>query len=141
MWSLGCLTTALLNGTSFFVNTQDSTYRRDSKAAIVEASGNCDLTRLDSDISWNIVQPEAKEFVKALLRLDENVRMSAEEALEHQWFTKGHRKSFFEVAYEEATKGWTRTSSPADLVENLSSWIQFKVLNTPKRHNFKIHGH
>lgn len=128
MWSLGCLTTALLNnGYSVFVNTQDSNYRNDSAAAITKAAANCDLSLLDHSPAWKDVQPQAKEFVKGLLKLDENTRMSAEQALKHAWFTEGPRKALFEGKYSQAIRGWKRTVAGADFIERLEILIDLKV--------------
>lgn len=128
MWSLGCLTTALLNnGDSVFVNTQDSNFRHDSAVAITRAAAKCDLSLLDHSPAWKDVQAQAKEFVKGLLQLKENARMSAEQALEHAWFTEGPRKAFFEGKYREAIRGWKRTITSADFIENLNILIDLKV--------------
>lgn len=128
MWSLGCLTTALLkNGYSVFVNTQDSSYRHDSRAAITKAAAECDLSLLDHSPAWKDVQPQAKDFVKGLLQLNEDARMSAEQALKHPWFTEGPRKALFEGKYGQAIKGWKRTLSSADFIENLDILIDLKV--------------
>ena len=133
MWSLGCLTTALLkNGYSVFVNTQDSSYRHDSRAAITKAAAECDLSLLDHSPAWKDVQPQAKDFVKGLLQLNEDARMSAEQALKHPWFTEGPRKALFEGKYLQAIKGWKRTLSSADFIENLDILIDLKVGSVSK---------
>lgn len=128
MWSLGCLSTALLrNGYSIFVNTQDSSYRHDSTAAITKAAAECDLSLLDHSPAWKDVQPQAKDFVKGLLQLNEDARMSAEQALKHAWFTEGPRKALFEEKYGQAIRGWKRTLSSADFIESLDILIDLKV--------------
>lgn len=128
MWSLGCLTTALLSGSSFFVNTQDSSYRRDSAAAVCQAAAKCDLSLLDDSPVWECVQPQAKDFVRGLLKLDENARMNAKQALKHAWFTEGKRKAWLEEEYRQSIKSWIRTTSAADFVENLDTWMDIKVM-------------
>lgn len=128
MWSLGCLTSALLNnGDSVFVNTQDSNFRHDSAAAITRAAAKCDLSLLDHSPAWKDVQAQAKEFVKGLLQLNENARMSAEQALKHAWFTQGPRKAFFQGKYRQAIRGWKRTINSADFIEDLNILIDLKV--------------
>lgn len=128
MWSLGCLTTALLSGSSFFVNTQDSNYRRDSAKAVCQAAAKCDLSLLDDSPVWECVQPQAKDFVKRLLKLDENERMNAKQALNHAWFTEGQRKAWLQEKYQQSIKGWFPTTSAADFVENLDIWMEIKVM-------------
>lgn len=117
----------LNNGYSVFANTQDSDYRHDSAAAITKAAAKCDLSLLDYSPAWKDVQPQAKEFVKGLLQLNENARMTAEQALKHAWFTEGPRKAFFEGKYSLAIKGWKRTMSSADFIESLDILIDLKV--------------
>lgn len=137
MWSLGCLTTALLSGSSFFVNTQDSSYRRDSATAVCQAAAKCDLSLLDESPVWECVQPQAKDFVKGLLKLDENARMNAKQALKHAWFTEGQRKAWLEEEYRQSIKGWFRTTSAADFVENLDIWMDIKVLQADQVRSLK----
>lgn len=134
MWSLGCLTTALLNGKSIFVNTQDSNYRRDSIAAVTAAAARCDLSLLDHDLAWEDVDPHAKDFIKRLLQLNEVSRMSAEQALRHAWFSEGGRKAFLEEKYSKATKDWVRTTCPMDFIEDLGSWMYFQVRKIREGH-------
>lgn len=117
----------LNNGYSVFANTQDSDYRHDSAAAITKAAAKCDLSLLDHSPAWKDVQPQAKEFVKGLLQLNENARMTAEQALKHAWFTEGPRKAFFEGKYSLAIRGWKRTMSSADFIESLDILIDLKV--------------
>lgn len=127
MWSLGCLTTALLNGKSIFVNTQDSNYRRDSIAAVTTAAAMCDLSLLDHDLAWEDVEPHAKDFIKRLLELNEVSRMTAEQALGHAWFIEGGRKAVLQEQYHNTTKNWVRTTCPLDFIENLDSWMYWQV--------------
>lgn len=123
MWSLGCLTSALLSGSSYFVNTQDSEYRRDSTAAVTKAAAECNLAGIDNDIDWEEVETLAKDFIKQLLKLDEKARLSAEQALEHAWFTDGSRRIFFQESYEKIISGWTRSTPGWDFIENLDLFI------------------
>lgn len=138
MWSLGCLTTALLSGSSFFVNTQDSSYRRDSAKAVCQAAARCDLSLLDDSPVWECVQPQAKDFVRRLLKLDENERMNAKQALNHAWFTEGQRKAWLQEKYRQSIKGWYRTTSAADFVENLDIWMEVKVMQADHVRLLKI---
>lgn len=138
MWSLGCLTTALLSGSSFFVNTQDSSYRRDSATAVCQAAAKCDLSLLDDSPVWECVQPQAKDFVRRLLKLDENERMNAKQALDHAWFTEGQRKAWIEEEYRQSIRDWYRTTSAADFVENLDTWMDIKVMQADRVSSLEI---
>lgn len=126
MWSLGCLTTALITGTSIFVNTQDSEFRQDSTTAVTKAAAKCDLTVLDDSPTWQRVSSRAVGFVKQLLKLDESTRLSAERALKHEWFTDTKGKTTLEEAYSEMIKGWTRTTPGWDFIEDLGPYLDQK---------------
>lgn len=129
MWSLGCLTAALLIGTSIFVDPQDAAYRTNSTAAITTAAAKCDLTKLDTDPLWEGVSCQAKDFVKQLVRLDENERLSAEQALKHPWFCEGSRKAFLQSSYEKAIEGWKPHRPGLDFIEDLDVLIQGRRLS------------
>lgn len=129
MWSLGCLTAALLIGTSIFVDPHDSAYRTNSTAAITTAAATCDLTKLDTEPSWKGVSRQAKDFVKQVVRLDENERLSAEQALKHPWFSEGSRKALFQKSYEKAIEGWKPHRPGLDFIEDLDVLIQGRRLS------------
>lgn len=124
MWSLGCLTAALLIGTSIFVDPQDSAYRMNSTAAITKAAARCDLTKLDTEPMWQGVSTQAKDFVKQVVRLDENERLSAEQALKHPWFCEGSRKALVQSSYEKAIERWKPHRPGLDFIEDLDVLIQ-----------------
>ena len=129
MWSLGCLTAALLIGTSIFVDPQDSVYRQNSTAAIVTAAAKCDLTKLDTEPLWKHVSKQAKDFVKQVVRLEENERLSAEQALKHPWFSEGDRKAFLQTNYKKAIEGWKPHRPGLDFIEDLDALIQGRRLS------------
>ena len=124
MWSLGCITAALLIGTSVFVDPQDFAYRQDSIAAITAAAARCDLTTLDTEPLWKDISSHAKDFVKQLVRLEENMRLTAEQALDHPWFTRGGRKGILQKMYEDATKSWKPHRTELDYIEDLDVLIE-----------------
>lgn len=124
MWSLGALTTALLAGRSIFINTQASDYRHDSSAAILKAASECDLTILDESPFWRAVDVRARDFIKKLLRLDERLRLTAGQALDHGWFTEGHGKEIVQQTYDRAISGWLPTRPGWDFEEELDKFIK-----------------
>lgn len=127
MWSIGCVTTALFAGKSYFNNTQDSEYRRDSSTAIEKAAAECNLDRLEYSIDWLKVNHRVKDFIKRLLVLDEGARLTAMEALNHSWFTEGDRKISIQKAYSQAIKGWTSFRPPWDFNEHLNVFIEARI--------------
>lgn len=130
MWSLGCLATALFSGSSYFVNSQTSSYRQDSSAAVAKASAECDLTRMEIDPTWKDLAPEPKDLIKRLLKLDEHARMTADQALEHEWFTQpSSRKRLIQTAYQKAISTWSTTRPGWDFIEDLTSVIKARTLS------------
>ena len=127
MWSIGCVTTALLAGKSYFVNTQDSGYERNPSAAIIQAAAECDLDRLDYSSAWLGIDLKAKCFVKRLLVLDEKARMTAELALRHLWFTEGFKGSSMVEIYEDTIAGWEPWSPGWDFAEHLNRFIEARI--------------
>ena len=130
MWSVGCVTTALLAGKSYFVNTQDSEYRRNSSAAIIKAAAECNLDRLDGSSAWLDIDHNAKDFVKKLLVLDEKARLTARQALDHLWFTKGPKHKYLETTYKHIVAGWKRWSPGWDFAEHLDRFIEARIPQT-----------
>ncbi|KAK2749833.1 hypothetical protein FQN57_005247 [Myotisia sp. PD_48] len=99
LWSLGCLTVVLLTGGSPFSDPTSGNYS-DTLAK------QCNLSVLEKDEDWAVVGTRAKEFVRRLLVLNGAQRLTAEEALEHDWFTNRAHREAFEVVYEKAVQGW-----------------------------------
>ena len=130
MWSVGCVTSVLLAGNSYFVNTQDSGYKRHSSAAIIKAAAECDLDRLDHSSPWLSVEQQAKDLLKRLLVLDEKSRLTVQQALEHSWFTEGSKRTFLEQTYKQIIESWKRWSPGWDFVENLDRYIEARTPQT-----------
>ncbi|KAJ3367079.1 hypothetical protein GGF32_000141 [Allomyces javanicus] len=75
MWSLGCVTYVLLSGNMpFFAETTGGIFEKILKGEY-EFDPEC----------WDEVSANAKDFVRKLLTLDPDERMTAEEALRHPW--------------------------------------------------------
>lgn len=127
MWSVGCVTTALLAGKSYFVNTQDSDYRRNSSAAIIKAAAECNMDRLDNSLAWLGVNQQAKGLVKELLVLDETVRLTAQQALQHLWFTEGSRGVSIGETYKKTLEGWRPWSPGWDFHTHLDCFIEARI--------------
>jgi len=83
IWSIGVITYVLLCGfPPFYGEVQKDLF--DNIMA-----GNFDFP----DPEWTDVSEEAKDFIKKILIVDPAKRMTAEEALQHQWVTQGTKKS------------------------------------------------
>ncbi|KKZ68287.1 hypothetical protein EMCG_06043 [[Emmonsia] crescens] len=99
MWSLGCLTVVLLTGGSPFADQETGQYSQNM-------ARNCDLSTLEKEKDWQRVGLSAKDFVRKLLILDEDARMTASQAVSHKWFTNPAYKREFEELYQRAAKQW-----------------------------------
>ncbi|EDN06379.1 predicted protein [Histoplasma mississippiense (nom. inval.)] len=99
MWSLGCLTVVLLTGGSPFTDPDTGQYCQ-------KMARNCDLRSLEQEKDWQRVGLRAKSFVRKLLVLDENVRMTADQAVSHKWFTNPAYKREFEDLSRRAAMQW-----------------------------------
>ncbi|PGH18269.1 CAMK protein kinase [Helicocarpus griseus UAMH5409] len=128
MWSLGCLTAVLLTGGSPFADPETGKYSE--KMAL-----NCDLSSLEKERDWKRVGKRAKDFVRKLLVLDEEKRMTAQEAICHEWFTNPIYKKEFARLYERATSDWRRrTTKDIQVVSdaNIETGVSKKLVHWRK---------
>lgn len=77
----------------------------------------CDMTFLRNTPDWQQVRTRPKSFVDRLLMLDEEKRMTAKQALHHEWFSNEVHKTNFEELYQRTTKHWRPRPQRRDLVE------------------------
>ncbi|OJD09948.1 CAMK protein kinase [Emergomyces pasteurianus Ep9510] len=99
MWSLGCLTVVLLTGGSPFTDQKTGRYSQDM-------AKHCDLSTLEQEPEWQHVGLSAKDFVRKLLILDEDARMTARQAIAHKWFTNPAYQMEIDELYKRAAKQW-----------------------------------
>ncbi|KAL8926746.1 MAG: hypothetical protein Q9208_002820 [Pyrenodesmia sp. 3 TL-2023] len=127
MWSIGCVTAAMLIGRPPFALSQASTSRQDSAARVIAAAAKCDLRVLDRPEVWGDIDVQAKTFIKRLLVLDERARLSARQALEHDWFTQERHKNSIATRYNQAIAGWTPSYLGWDFKEHLDRFIEARI--------------
>lgn len=124
MWSVGTITAAILSGeTIFSANRAHPDYRIKSHEVIVGLSAQCDLSILDDEYHsvWSSIRDCPKDFIKRLLVLDENLRMTVSQALAHPWFSKEIYAADFENLYARCIKDWHPRTKDDRLVEAISS--------------------
>jgi serine/threonine protein kinase len=121
MWSIGSVTTALLSGDVLFTDRYDPRYYRNPKSVIMDLASECDLSILDdgTDRIWASVGHQPKEFIRKLLVLDENDRMTAQQALAHPWFSNEKHAADFEALYKRSIQGWKPRPKAPRLVERI----------------------
>ena len=111
IWSCGVIMYILLTGRPpFFGNT-------DSEIMYRIKSGKYDLTKYP----WSVVSKEAKDLIKALLQPNPNMRLSAEQALKHPWFSSKKVKALDKL--NNLSKNRTQK-----LVENLTKYKSDNIL-------------
>jgi serine/threonine protein kinase len=122
MWSLGSITAILLTGDYIFSDCTHPDYRKDPRQVIVGLAAQCDLSVLDDEYHplWSNVGRRPKDFIKRLLVLQEDERMTATEALAHVWFTNECYAEDLEELYARSTKDWQPRLASSQLVERIS---------------------
>lgn len=55
---------------------------------------------------WRHISGRAKRFVQDTLAFEETSRITASQAIDHAWFTKGRHADALKVAYAQAVAGW-----------------------------------
>ena len=110
MWSLGCVAAVLLTGASAFV---DPVTRLHSD----KLARQCNLDGLRNSREWQAVRERPKDFVEKLLTLSEVHRMTASQALDHDWFSNDFHRSDFNDLYQRTVKYWVPRPARSDLIQ------------------------
>jgi hypothetical protein len=122
MWSIGVITGTLLSGATFWVVRHPLHSDKELRAAVLSLSSKCDLTFMDDrrDRIWRNVGSKPKDFIRNLVVLNEENRMSANEALLHPWFTNSYHLATFDAVYENSIRDWRPRCHASSLVEPIS---------------------
>jgi serine/threonine protein kinase len=118
MWAIGSITAAILTGEHIF----KCQYQDEDAQRIIELAAQCDLRILDDEFHplWGSVGSHPKNFIKRLLVLNEEERMSATEALNHVWFSHPYMAAEFDAEYQRAIKDWHPRHNVNTLIEQIS---------------------
>ena len=112
MWSIGCITVVLLTGGSPFRDPSTNQYSQ-------VMARQCNLTDLEQNDEWKAVAERPKDFVKKLLRLAETERLTAKQALCHEWFTHETYQDEFRKLYDRSTRYWKTRPVKPPLIEDI----------------------
>lgn len=74
--------------------------------ATSEAEHSTYVHELSRSEHWTRISAAAKSFIKGCLRIDEQARLTAVAALQHEWFTHDAYREDFDAAYQRAIQGW-----------------------------------
>ncbi|RMZ69731.1 camk kinase [Pyrenophora seminiperda CCB06] len=121
MWAIGSITAILLTGEALFVDHSHPEYHKNPKDVIVGLAAVCDLSVLDEDHhpSWSTVGHIPKHFIKNLLVLKEEDRMTASMALAHLWFSSYPEDTI--KVYARTIAGWKPRKIHTQLVERITT--------------------
>ena len=138
MWAIGSITAVVLTGEQLFSCRQDGPVEEDARRVIIDLAAQCDLSILDDRYHprWGAVGHAPKDFIKRLLVLKEEERMSAAEALEHVWFTHPMMATEFEAQYERSIRDWRPRRKDNQLIEQVPTLhtglsVQKAPVNSP----------
>ncbi|KAL8727978.1 MAG: hypothetical protein Q9181_005506 [Wetmoreana brouardii] len=135
MWSVGCVTAAMLIGRSPFALSQVSTNRRPSAAAVIAAGAKCDTRVLDNPEVWGDIDVRARDFIRQLLVLDERKRLTAGQALVHVWFMQETQVEPVAARYDQVIAGWRPSGSSWDFKEHLDRFIDGRISENDVSHD------
>lgn len=109
MWSIGTISALLLVG----LRPVDVDFgSHDPKLMLVG-----DLSVLEKSLRWRGIGQRPKEFVRCLLVLEEQDRLTAKQALDHPWFSNETHQIDFGDLYQRTIKHWRRRVPSIPLVE------------------------
>ncbi|KAK4894970.1 Cell division control protein 2 [Elasticomyces elasticus] len=123
IWSVGCVSALLLSGEPVPFDSDSNQRRHDQhKYSQAQASTKLwDLGFIDMSAKWGGVGRKAKDFVRACLNVNEDQRLTAEQALQHPWFTHKHYAAELEAEYQRAIQDWKPRSTDGQLVEMIDT--------------------
>jgi pheromone a factor receptor len=138
MWSIGSITAALLSGDVIFTDRGHPQYDENPLEVILSLAAQCDIGLIDDEknLAWNKVGERPKDFVKKLLVLREEDRMTATQALAHLWFSNTCHVDEFEALYERSIKGWKPRRKIFNLVEHIP---ESSMANKKPGHTRSLH--
>jgi serine/threonine protein kinase len=123
MWSLGILTLCLLTGDAPITFEELQKMSQDDVAALLVHSTHFHP-------QWRDVNVHGKDFVRKLLVLDPGKRMTAKEAIQHDWFRKPAKVAAgLDSLYERANKFWSKRPSSRDIIEELVNITELRIRN------------
>lgn len=93
-------------------------------------SSKCNLDILENDPVWQKVGRRAKDFIRRTVVLDENDRLNAKQALQHEWFSSQAYSDELQAVYQHVTKDWEPRRKIFKMIEHIPTSRPKMVLNT-----------
>lgn len=107
MWSIGVVTTLLLTGERPFSWTHPEGLPPSYE-------------QFEQRADWQRLRGHPKDFINKLLVLNEATRLTAEQALHHEWLTNESHYNAYRTVYEKAISGWKKGTTQVKLIETIS---------------------
>lgn len=126
VWSVGCVAGLLLSGKPIFHDND----AEDQGTAVKVLSSKCNLDILENDPVWQKVGRRAKDFIRRTVVLDENDRLDAKQALQHEWFSSQAYADELQAVYQHVTKDWEPRRQIFKIIEHIPTSRPKMVLNT-----------
>ncbi|KAF4545157.1 Meiosis-specific serine threonine-protein kinase Mek1 [Lasiodiplodia theobromae] len=115
VWSVGCVAGLLLSGKPIFHDND----AEDQGTAVKVLSSKCNLDILENDPVWQKVGRRAKDFIRRTVVLDENDRLDAKQALQHEWFSSQAYADELQAVYQHVTKDWEPRRQIFKIIEHI----------------------
>lgn len=118
MWSIGVIASNLLSHEALFAAPP---HEADPHAYVLKLAARCDISIMDDGAhpAWSKVGDKPKDFIRQLLVLQEDDRMSVKQALAHPWFTNPYLAQEFEALYARSIRDWQPRCKVSKLIEPL----------------------
>ena len=107
MWSVGVVATLILTG--------DRPFSWDHELDLPLIDG-----QYEQRSDWQSLRGQPKDFVQKLLVLNEAIRLTADQALHHEWFTNKSLCNAYRIVYEKAISGWKRSASGIKQIDTIA---------------------
>jgi serine/threonine protein kinase len=115
MWSFGILTACLLTGQPLFPRGQVTQVSQVEVAARILGTDDSQVEE-----KWQQLSPRAEKFLRRLLVVKPEDRLTADQALNHSWYTKPPTEAaLLEQGYQRIIRFWRNRQSDNAVIENL----------------------
>ena len=121
MWSLGIMTYAMLAGDLPFIDREDSQCCENRGQYLLHTAAKTELRDFAAVHGWGNAKKRSQDFVLNLVLRDPRARMSADEAIQHSWFTNEHHEKEFEDLYQRSISDWKPTKMGSDAIDRIPS--------------------
>lgn len=133
MWSLGIITLCLLTGDPF-ISFEELQNLSQTDIAVKLAEAGRDYPQ------WRHLNLQGKDFIRKLLLLDPLKRLTAKEAVNHDWFRKPTRIAVeLDKLYERSIVFWSKRSNHIGIIEGLPDVLP-DVSGRKKLHSNKVNN-